>query len=42
MNYLFVTNNNKALITMFPVDLLFGQPLYKKLRKKYNELVERM
>lgn len=27
-----------AVTTMFFVDLLFGQPLYKKLRKKYNEL----
>jgi hypothetical protein len=27
-----------AVTTMFLVDTLFGQPLYKKLRKKYNEL----
>jgi len=31
-----------AVTTMFLVDLLFGQPLYKKLRKKYNELMKRM
>lgn len=30
-----------AVTTMFLIDLLFGQPLYKQLWKKYNELIER-
>jgi hypothetical protein len=31
-----------AVTTMFLVDLFFGQPLYLKVRKKYNELIERV
>ena len=27
-----------AITTMFLVDIFFGQPLLKQLRKKYNEL----
>ena len=31
-----------AITTMFLVDMLFGQPLYLKVRKKYSELIERV
>jgi hypothetical protein len=31
-----------AVTTMFLVDMLFGQPLYLKVRKKYSELIERV
>ena len=31
-----------AITTIFLVDMFFGQPLYLKVRKKYNELIERI
>jgi riboflavin transporter FmnP len=31
-----------VVTTMLLVDLFFGQPLYLKLCKKYNELIERV
>lgn len=31
-----------AVTTISLVDMLFGQPLYLKVYKKYNELIERV